>query len=194
MRTFLITGCSKGIGLATAKHLAALNYQVIGIARNKPEKFEGIFYQSDLSNHNETIDVFNRIKNNYQIDGIINNVGNVNPQLLEELTLDSFFEVIDLNLRPAIQAAQTFVPSMRKNAWGRIVNISSRAMLGKAGRSSYSSAKASIVALTRTWALELAKDGVTVNAVAPGPIETEGFLKTTRQIALKNKNYSILFQ
>lgn len=68
---------------------------------------------------------------------------------------------------------QTFVADMKENKWGRIINIASRAMLGKIGRSSYSAAKAALIGLTRTWALGLAKNGITVNAIAPGPINTE---------------------
>ena len=89
--------------------------------------------------------------------------------------MDSFFNVLDLNLRPAIQVVQAVLPQMKKNGFGRIVNVASRAMLGKIGRSSYSAAKAALVALTRTWALELADYQITVNAVAPGPIATESF-------------------
>ena len=66
---------------------------------------------------------------------------------------------------------------MKAQRYGRIVNIASHAMLGKVGRSSYSAAKASLVALTRTWALELAPYQISVNAVAPGPIQTESFVQ-----------------
>ena len=64
---------------------------------------------------------------------------------------------------------------MKEKRWGRIVNIASRALLGKVGRSSYSAAKASLVALARTWALEFAEYNITVNVVAPGPVQTEAF-------------------
>lgn len=178
MKTFLITGCTRGIGLATAKNLKAQGHQVIGIARKKPSiGFPGILYCAELGDINETLSIFNKIKIEHNIDGVINNIGNVNPMLLESMTMESFFEVMDLNLRPAIQAAQAFLPTMKSKGWGRIVNIASRALLGKVGRSSYSAAKAGLVALTRTWALEFAQYNITVNAVAPGPIRTEAFLK-----------------
>lgn len=178
MKKFLITGCSRGIGLATAEHLKDLGHLVIGIARKQSAvSFPGILYCADLNNKDETAAILNKIKETHAIDGIINNIGNVHPSLLEDLKLESFFEVMDLNLRPAIQAAQIFLPMMKSNKWGRIVNIASRALLGKVGRSSYSAAKASLVALTRTWALELAEYNITVNAVAPGPIQTEAFIK-----------------
>lgn len=176
MKTFLITGCTRGIGLATAVYLNESGYQVIGIARKKPDnEFPGILYCADLSNSDETLTTLETIKQNHVVDGIINNIGNVKPMLLESMTVDSFMNVMDLNVRPAIQVTQTFLPYMKNQKWGRIINIASRAMLGKIGRSSYSAAKASLVALTRTWALELAPFNITVNSVAPGPIQTESF-------------------
>ncbi len=175
MKTFLITGCSKGIGFAIAKHLHNLDYQVIGIARSKSsENFPGILYHADLSNQKETQAIFEEIKQQHHIDGIINNVARVQPKLIAELTIESFYEVMDLNLRPAIQAAKIFLPHMQENNWGRIVNITSRAMLGKIARTSYSAAKAGLTAITRSWSLEFIDSGITVNAVAPGPIATEG--------------------
>lgn len=173
--TFLITGCTKGIGLSTATYLDNLGHEVIGIAREKSIHFPGKLYCADLADVKQTESVLHDIQTNHAVDGIVNNVGNVAPALLEEMNLDSFFNVLDLNLRPAIQVVQTFLPGMKQRQYGRIVNIASRAMLGKVRCSSYSTAKAGLVALTRTWALELASYKITVNAVAPGPIETESF-------------------
>ncbi len=176
MKTFLITGCTRGIGLATAEYLKESGHQVIGIARKQPDtKFPGVLYCADLSNSDETLATLEIIKQNHSVDGIINNIGNVKPMVLESMTVDSFMDVIDLNVRPAIQVTQAFLPHMKNQKWGRIVNIASRAMLGKIARSSYSAAKASLVALTKTWALELAPFNIMVNAVAPGPIQTESF-------------------
>ena len=78
-----------------------------------------------------------------------------------------------LNVRCAIQCTQAVAPAMRKRKIGRIVNIASRAALGKALRTNYSASKAALIGLTRTWSLELAADGITVNCICPGPIATE---------------------
>jgi 3-oxoacyl-[acyl-carrier protein] reductase len=74
--------------------------------------------------------------------------------------------------------AQAFLPAMKKQRFGRIVNMSSRVILGKKGRTVYGGTKAALVGMTRTWALELGAHGITVNAVAPGPIVTELFKRS----------------
>lgn len=175
-KTFLITGCSKGIGLATAIYLKHLGHGVIGIARKNDPQFPGKLFCADLSDMMQTKDVLESIREKYDIDGIVNNVGNVEPALIEDVNLDSFFNVLNLNLRPAIQTVQAFLPQMKAKRYGRIVNIASRALLGKVRCSSYSAAKSGLIGLTKTWSLELAPHQITVNAIAPGPIQTESFV------------------
>lgn len=80
-----------------------------------------------------------------------------------------------VNLHPALVATQAALPGMRARGWGRIVNISSLTVLGSVERTSYAAAKAALVSFTRSWALELAPTGITINAVSPGPTETELF-------------------
>jgi NAD(P)-dependent dehydrogenase (short-subunit alcohol dehydrogenase family) len=108
-----------------------------------------------------------------EITGLVNNAGLNHPQKLGEIDLASFDEVIAVNLRAAIQCTQAVLPAMLRARFGRIVNITSRAALGRASTSSYSAAKAGLAAITRSWALELADQNITVNAVGPGPTETE---------------------
>lgn len=179
VKTVVITGASRGIGLATSLHLSKQGYNVIGIARNAPkEKFPGHFFPCDLSNKEATAKVIQAIAQSHQVDGVVNNVGIALPQPLESIDLDSLDAVYDLNVRTAVQITQGFVPLMKGRHWGRIVSISSRAIFGMEERTSYSAAKSALIGCTRTWALELARFGITVNAVVPGPIETDLFRKS----------------
>src|SRR3546814_1230233 len=97
------------------------------------------------------------------------------PEPLGEVGLSSLYEVFDLNVRVALQTTQAFIASMKARREGRSVNICSRVTQGALNRTSYSAAKSAVIGCTRTWALELAQYGITVNAVSPGPIETELF-------------------
>jgi len=94
---------------------------------------------------------------------------------LGEVDLASLYQVLDLNVRVAVQVTQTFVASMKARKEGRIINICSRVTHGAINRTSYSAAKSALIGCTRTWALELAPYGITVNAISPGPVETELF-------------------
>lgn len=106
---------------------------------------------------------------------LVNNAGANRPGLLEQATVDDLDYAYALNVRAAMILIQAFVPAMRAAKFGRIVNMASRAVLGKTGRTVYSAAKAGLIGMTRTLCLELAADGITVNAVAPGPVATELF-------------------
>ena len=174
--TILITGASRGIGRAASDRLARGGHRVIGLARNPPEdEFPGEFHAVDLADRAATAAMLEEITAGCEINGLVNNVGINRVQPLGEVDLDAFDEVVDINLRTAIQCAQAVVAGMKARGHGRIVNISSRAALGRDGRTAYSAAKAGIIGMTRSWALELAEHGITVNAVAPGPTATEMF-------------------
>lgn len=172
----LVTGATKGIGWAIARRLADMGCHVVGLARHTQEiDFPGYLYSCDLQNAGETEDILRVIREKYPVDAIVNNVGIVRPEPLGEVDLASLYQVLDLNVRVAVQVVQAFVPSMKARKEGRIVNICSRATQGAAQRTSYSAAKSALIGCTRTWALELAEYGITVNAVSPGPVETELF-------------------
>jgi len=174
-RNFLVTGASKGIGLALAHRLAANGHHVIGIARNRTVGFPGTLISLDLADTARTAARLQDLTKEVALDGIVNNVGLVRPQRLGEVDLPTLDEVLRVNLHPAVQAVQAALPGMRERGWGRIVNISSLTVLGAVQRTAYAAAKAALLSFTRGWALELAETGITVNGVAPGPTETELF-------------------
>lgn len=178
-RTVLISGATKGIGLATSVRLSRHGYMIIGLARHKPETgFPGTIFPCNLADAQQTADVLKLIAHSYQIDAVINNIGIALPQPLGQIDLNSLQSVYDLNVRTAVQLTQAFIDPMKIKGWGRIVNLSSRAIFGVKDRTSYSAAKSALIGCTRTWALELAPFGITVNAIAPGPIETDLFRQT----------------
>ena len=174
-RTILITGATKGIGRATADRLAAAGHHVVGIARAASPDFPGELIELDLADAAATQHALADLVARREVEAVINNVGLVHPQPLGGVTLNVLAAVLDLNLRTAVQTVQAALPGMRARRWGRIVNISSLTVLGITERTAYAAAKAGLISFTRGWALELARDGITVNAVAPGPTETELF-------------------
>ena len=186
----VITGASKGIGLATARLLAAQDHQVIGLARTPPERFPGDFVAVDLANPSATQATAVAILQRYGgVHHLVNNVGLVKPAPIGEVRLEDFDAVMALNLKPALQLTQAFLPGMKAAHYGRIVNISSLVTLGMPLRTAYAAAKTALISFSRSWALELAPEGITVNAVAPGPTETELFRENNPAGSAGEKRY-----
>lgn len=172
-RTTVITGATRGIGFAIAERLAAAGQIVIGIARNKPDlDFPGTLFLGDMSSGSDVKRVLAEIGANHAVDNVVNNLGVANPQPLAEVDSTIFLSTIDINLGLAIKVTQAFLPAMKAKQRGRVLNISSRAALGRELRTSYSAAKAGMIGMTRSWALELARDGITANVLAPGLTDT----------------------
>ena len=171
----IVTGASQGIGRAIAAGLAEAGHHVVNLDRAPPDTPVGTYVAVDLADRAATAAVLARVTRERAVTRLVNNVGIVRPAPVEEQTAADLEAVMDLNVRVAIQCAEAVLPAMRDAGFGRIVNISSRAALGKELRTAYAASKAALHGLTKTWALELGPHGITVNAVSPGPIATDLF-------------------
>lgn len=175
-RVTLITGASKGIGLACASLLAERGHTVVGLSRNAPSgRFPGVLHLVDLADRQALAQTLSTLTAQYRFNGLVNNVGYVTPQLLDVVDLGAYDRTFEVNATSAMLCAQALSPGMQAQRFGRIVNIASEVVLGMTRRTAYAAAKAVLMSFTRTWALELASHGITVNSVSPGPVDTEFF-------------------
>ena len=173
----LITGASRGIGRAIAVRLTQDGYRVINLDKSAPLSLLAgeEFQQIDITDSNTLSALLKDISSRKQILRLVNNAGMIKPGALEDVIEKDFDAVYALNLKAPMLLAQALLPYMRQANFGRIVNIASRAALGKEERTAYAATKAGLLGMTRTWALEMAQFGITVNAIGPGPIATELF-------------------
>jgi NAD(P)-dependent dehydrogenase (short-subunit alcohol dehydrogenase family) len=173
----LITGASQGIGRAIATRATQDGYRVINLDQNPPKSLlkDESFHPIDLTNTDAIEELITKLLQKEPIVRLVNNAGIIRPGSLEQASLEDFDAVMALNLRAPMLLSKLLLPAMRKAKFGRIISIASRAALGKEERTVYAGSKAGLLGMTRTWALEMAKDGITVNAIGPGPIETELF-------------------
>jgi 3-oxoacyl-[acyl-carrier protein] reductase len=173
----VVTGASAGIGEAIAARLLEEGRTVLALQRRRPRlTHERLVYREvDLADPAATAEVAREISSRFEVRYLVNNAGANRPALLEQATPDDLDYAMALNVRAPMILIKAFVPAMREAHFGRIVSMSSRAVLGKTQRTVYSAAKAAIIGMSRTLSLELAPDGITINVVAPGPVATELF-------------------
>jgi 3-oxoacyl-[acyl-carrier protein] reductase len=169
----LITGGASGIGKAIADRCRADGLAPVIIDRIAgPDTIV-----ADMMDRESTQAALFEALASGPITRLVNNVGAVFPADARSQTLDEYNSAYRLNLETAAQCLQALLPGMTEAGFGRVVNMSSRAALGKELRSAYAATKAGLIGMTRVWALELGALGITVNAIGPGPIATELFLK-----------------
>jgi len=170
----LVTGASRNIGRAIAGRLKADGYSVVMLDRIPPEDPTlGEYMHADLSDPSATAQALSWAVDGRDITRLVNCAGIFRLGTVEAATLEEFDDIIAVNTRSYLQVTQAVLPAMKSRGFGRIVNIASRAALGIANHTAYAASKAAVVAMTKSWAVELAAHGVTSNVIAPGPIETD---------------------
>ncbi len=183
----LITGGARGIGKAAAMKMVGEGASValFDILPSELEKTAGELRACGGKSLGVRVDVTKREEVEKAVEKaaallggvhiLVNNAGIVKPASLEDVKEGDWDEVVNVNLKGPLFCTQAVLPYMKKARYGKIVNISSRASLGKEIRTGYSATKAGLIGMTRTWALELGEYNINVNAIGPGPIATELF-------------------
>jgi 3-oxoacyl-[acyl-carrier protein] reductase len=184
-RVAVVTGAARGIGAQTARFLATEGMAVVigdldgeGAATLahaiESQGGRAVGVRCDVRDEAQVRAMVGAGKDAFgRIDVLVNNAGLVKDRTLLKMDEADWDLVIGVTLKGAFHCCRAAIPHMHENGWGRIVNISSRALFGNPGQTNYSSAKAGIVGFTRALAQEQGRKGITVNAIAPGFIETE---------------------
>lgn len=175
--TAIITGGSQGIGADLADRLLEKDYTVISIARKSASREHPklISFQADLLDENAVQQVADEIARSFSVTHLVNNAGLIWPNPVEHARPSDITGLAQLHLGSALTLLQACLPAMKEQRFGRVLFNASRAALGVPTRTAYSASKAGMIGMARTWALELAPFGITVNVVAPGPIKTDNF-------------------
>jgi NAD(P)-dependent dehydrogenase (short-subunit alcohol dehydrogenase family) len=178
MQTALVTGASRGIGRAIAARLLADGWAVINFDNAPPDVEPDLgdrWVEVDLDSVEATKNALRDVLLDSSVSALVNNAAIGRMSALDDTSVEDFDESVAVNMRAPMLCAQAVIPGMKAQGFGRIVNIASRAHLGKALRTSYAATKGAMVSMTKVWALELAPHGISVNAIAPGPIRTALF-------------------
>ncbi len=193
-KTVLVTGGSRGIGRAIAEQFLASGATVIISGQNSsqscgpPKKILKCIPVNFL-NAADMSRFLSVLVRSFRIDILVNNAGRHYPQAIHQITDEVWAELFLLNVTTPMRLMRTLVPQMRKKGWGRIINISSIAgLVSKPGSGAYSASKAALIALTRSVALDVAADGILVNALCPGHTQTD----MIRTLLKENQRQSLL--
>lgn len=181
-RRVLVTGASRGIGRALLERLTDDGYAAVGLARSRPSDLRSgqEFHACDLNDLDATRELVSGLSREQPFYAIVNNAAVAPTTSIDDTSIEDMQSAVQVNLNAALVCTQSVLAGMRKSGGGRIVNLSSRAALGKVNRGAYGATKAGIIGMSRTWALELARDNITVNVVAPGPTATAMFDQASR--------------
>jgi 3-oxoacyl-[acyl-carrier protein] reductase len=183
-RIALITGGANGIGLATAERFAREGAKIIlwdlsgqgsdAVERLKKEGHEAIFKKITVTDMVEVQNAVTEAHNHFgRIDILINNAGITRDRTLLKMSKQEWDDVIDVNLTGVFNCTQAVAPIMKAQNYGRIVSASSNvAIRGNYGQTNYVATKSAIIGMTKVWAMELGRFGITVNCIAPGFIHT----------------------
>lgn len=174
----VVTGGATGIGAEICRQMLAAGYEVVSLSLGKHEQSHSKLHaiEVDLLDRAATEQAASDVARRFAVTHLVHNAGAIRPALLSEVKLDDLDALTQLHLGAAITLTQAMLPAMKREKFGRVVLMSSRGALGLATRTAYAATKGGMIGMARTWALELAADGITVNAIAPGPISgTEMF-------------------
>jgi 3-oxoacyl-(acyl-carrier-protein) reductase len=186
-RIAVVTGGTKGIGRAICTHLAEHGAQIACIYGHDHQAaevcqedflmrgYQGKFYQCDVTEPDQILTAVDAVVKDFEkIDILVNNAGITCDKTVLKMDITDWHKVLRTNLSSCFYFSKAVLPHMLKQKYGRIINISSVIGLsGNIGQANYASAKAGMFGFTKTLALETARKGITVNAVAPGFVRTE---------------------
>jgi len=181
----LVTGSGRGIGAETARMLAQEGARVVicdidvetaeqTAQQLRDDGFDALAVQCDVCNKEQVQAAIDTVSQAWGgIDILVNNAGFTRDRYLTKMAESDWDAVVDTILKGAFHFSRAVLPGMMERKWGRIINIASRSVFGNPGQTNYTTAKLGLVGFTRALSLEQARFGITVNAIAPGFIETE---------------------